>query len=104
MPVTACNIRAMKTARVVILCLLAASIASAQTIVDVDGRKVRVRIEGSGSPTVVFESGFGDSMNPWAAVFPEVAKMTRAFAYDRAGLGQSEATAVPRSYSAIVYE
>ena len=94
----------MKTLRTVILCLLAASLASAQSVVDVDGRKVRVRIEGSGSPAVVFESGFSDSMNPWAAVFPEVAKMTRAFAYDRAGLGQSEASPAPRSYRAIVSE
>jgi len=94
----------MKAARTVILCLLAVSIASAQTVVDVDGRKVRVRIEGSGSPAVVFESGFSDSLDPWAAVFPEVAKMTRAFAYDRAGLGQSEPSATPRAYVPIVYE
>ena len=85
--------------------LFLASIASAQEIVNVDGRNVRIRVEGSGSPAVIFESGFGnDGVNAWTSIFPEVAKMTRAFAYDRAGLGKSDPVAVPRTYNAIASE
>lgn len=66
--------------------VFSASIASAQEIVNVDGRNVRIRVEGTGSPAVIFESGFGgDGLNSWAPIFPEIAKMTRAFASDRAG-------------------
>jgi pimeloyl-ACP methyl ester carboxylesterase len=85
--------------------LLLASVASAQEIVNVEGRNVRIRVEGTGSPAVIFESGFGgDGVNSWTPIFPEIARMTRAFAYDRAGIGKSDAIATPRTYNAIVSE
>ena len=85
--------------------LLFASVASAQEMVNVDGRNVRIRAEGTGSPAVIFESGFGsDGVNSWTSIFPDVAKMTRAFAYDRAGLGKSDPVAAPRTYNAIASE
>ncbi|MDQ6799360.1 MAG: alpha/beta fold hydrolase [Acidobacteriota bacterium] len=85
--------------------LLFAAVASAQEIVNVDGRNVRIRVEGTGSPAVIFESGFGgDGLNSWAPIFPEIAKLTRAFAYDRAGIGKSDPATVPRTYNAIASE
>jgi hypothetical protein len=51
---------------VVLVCAQAIAQTSDPTIskVDIDGRKVRIRVAGSGSPTVVFESGFGgDTLN-----------------------------------------
>jgi pimeloyl-ACP methyl ester carboxylesterase len=85
--------------------LLVASVASAQEIVNVDGRNVRVRVEGTGSPAVIFESGFGgDGVNSWTSIFPDIAKMTRAFAYDRAGIGKSDPATGPRTYNAIASE
>ena len=46
---------------------------------------------GSGSPTVVFESGIADWGFTWALVHPHIATMTQACVYDRAGLGNSDA-------------
>ncbi len=48
-------------------------------------------VAGTGSPTVVFESGLGQGKRNWASVFNAVAETTQAVAYDRAGYGQSEA-------------
>ena len=85
--------------------LLFASVASAQETVNVDGRNVRIRVEGTGSPAVIFESGFGgDGLSSWTSIFSDVAKMTRTFAYDRAGTGKSDPATVPRTYNAIASE
>jgi len=43
-----------------------------------------------GSPTVILEQGLGGTSPAWALVQPEVAKVTRVCAYDRAGLGWSD--------------
>ncbi len=45
---------------------------------------------GTGSPTVVLESGLGDDWLVWHKVQPEIAKTTRVCSYDRAGLGWSD--------------
>jgi pimeloyl-ACP methyl ester carboxylesterase len=65
-------------------------------LVDVGGYSLHINCTGSGSPTVVIESGWGDSSAAWAWVQPEVAKTTRVCTYDRAGMGWSEASPEPR--------
>jgi pimeloyl-ACP methyl ester carboxylesterase len=63
-------------------------------LVAVDGsRRLNLVCMGQGSPTVLFDSGQGDSSLVWRLVQGEVAKVTRACAYDRAGFGFSD----PRS-------
>jgi len=59
---------------------------------------------GSGSPTVVFDAGFGDWSPSWAAVQPEVARWTRACAYDRAGYAFSDPAVMPRTSVRIADE
>src|ERR1039457_1199458 len=56
-------------------------------LVDIGGRPIQLDCRGSGSPTVVFESGL-DMMGSlsWSAVHDEIAKTTRACAYSRAGI------------------
>ncbi|MGO4392143.1 alpha/beta fold hydrolase [Variovorax sp. M-6] len=56
------------------------------------GRKMYLRCQGQGEPTVVLSGGYRASADDWAlqdrpgpAVFPEVAKLTRTCAYDRPG-------------------
>jgi len=64
------------------------------------GRHLNLRCEGSGSPTVIFESGaIADSM-AWYKVQPTVAKSVRACAYDRAGYGFSDEGPLPRDIAA----
>jgi pimeloyl-ACP methyl ester carboxylesterase len=66
-------------------------------MVDVGGYRLHINCTGKGSPTVVIESGWGDSSAAWGWVQPELAKTTRVCAYDRAGMGWSESSPQPRT-------
>jgi pimeloyl-ACP methyl ester carboxylesterase len=66
-------------------------------MVDVGGFRLHINCSGSGSPTVVIESGWGDMSASWGWVQPEVAKTTRICTYDRAGMGWSESSPEPRT-------
>jgi pimeloyl-ACP methyl ester carboxylesterase len=81
------------------------------------GRNMYVECRGSGSPTVILESGYRNDADIWSAqlepgmktVFPEVAKFTRVCAYDRPGtfldadrLSRSSPVAMPRSAQDLV--
>jgi pimeloyl-ACP methyl ester carboxylesterase len=60
-------------------------------LVDLGGRGLQLYCVGTGSPTVVFESGLDiDGSLSWAAVQPSVAKATRACSYSRAGIMWSD--------------
>jgi pimeloyl-ACP methyl ester carboxylesterase len=60
-------------------------------LVDIGGRRIQLDCRGTGSPTVVFESGLGTSGSlSWSAVHDEIAKTTRACAYSRAGIMWSD--------------
>lgn len=64
------------------------------TMVGIGGRAVHVVCRGSGSPVVLFESGIAASSLSWTRVLRDVAEFTRGCAYDRAGLGWSDASRV----------
>lgn len=57
--------------------------------VTVDGRAIAYEVAGTGGPTVVLESGLGDSRKPWDSLYLDVARFTRVVRYDRAGYGAS---------------
>jgi len=63
---------------------------------DIGGRKLNLACAGKGSPTVVFESSWGQSGYTWAAVQRGVARITRACWYDRAGYGWSDPGPFPQ--------
>ena len=65
--------------------------------VDVGGYKLHINCTGQGTPMVVLDSGFGDSYVSWMKVQPQIAKFTRVCSYDRAGLGYSDSSPLPRS-------
>jgi pimeloyl-ACP methyl ester carboxylesterase len=56
------------------------------------GRRLYLKCMGTGRPTVVLESGFGGNTDDWRDVQPQLGRITRTCAYDRAGLGNSVAT------------
>jgi pimeloyl-ACP methyl ester carboxylesterase len=66
-------------------------------MVDVGGYRLHINCTGNGSPTVVVDSGWGDSSAGWGWVQTEVAKSTRICTYDRAGMGWSEVSPKPRT-------
>jgi pimeloyl-ACP methyl ester carboxylesterase len=53
------------------------------------GRTLYLKCDGTGSPTVILEAGFGLSSAEWGEVQPPLGRSTRTCAYDRAGLGDS---------------
>jgi pimeloyl-ACP methyl ester carboxylesterase len=82
-----------------------------------DGRKMYLECRGSGSPTVILESGYRNDAESWSTplepgkntVFPQVAKFTRVCAYDRPGtlldanhLSRSTAAPMPRTARDVV--
>jgi pimeloyl-ACP methyl ester carboxylesterase len=54
-------------------------------LIEVDGGKMHLNCSGKGAPTVVFESGLGESSASWSEIQPEIAKTIRACSYDRVG-------------------
>jgi formylglycine-generating enzyme required for sulfatase activity len=73
-------------------------------LVDAGGFRLNLYCMGSGSPTVVFDSGWGDWSPAWSKVQPEIAKWTRACSYDRAGAGFSDPGPMPRTSVRIAKE
>ena len=73
-------------------------------LVSVDGFRLNLYCMGSGSPTVVFDSGWGDWAPAWSKVQPQIAKWTRACSYDRAGTGFSDPGPMPRTSVRIAKE
>lgn len=68
-----------------------AALTAPQQRIDIgNGRHLNIACVGSGTPTVVFESGLSDWGWSWALVQPQVGVLTRACVYDRAGLGYSD--------------
>jgi pimeloyl-ACP methyl ester carboxylesterase len=74
------------------------------TLVRADGTRLNLYCMGSGSPAVVFDSGWEDWAPVWTIVQPEVAKWTRACSYDRAGAGFSDPGPMPRTSVRIADE
>lgn len=60
-------------------------------MVNIGGRRIQLDCRGTGSPTVVFESGLDmrGSLS-WSTIQDEIAKTTRACAYSRAGIMWSD--------------
>lgn len=73
-------------------------------LVDIGGYELHIHCEGEGSPTVILEAGAGVFSPHWLYVQEEVAQFTRVCAYDRAGLGWSEASPHPRTAAVVVEE
>lgn len=68
----------------------------------VGDHRLHLNCQGSGSPTVIFESGLGGSSLDWVLVQPAVATLTRACTYDRAGYAWSDAGPLPRNDVSII--
>jgi pimeloyl-ACP methyl ester carboxylesterase len=71
-------------------------------LVDIGGRRMQLDCRGTGSPTVVFESGLDiNGSLSWSAVHDEVAKTTRACAYSRAGIMWSDPKDGPQNAKTV---
>ena len=73
-------------------------------LVHVGTHALHVLCNGNGAPAVIFDPALGASSVSWSLVLPEVAKVTRACAYDRAGFGWSDGGPLPRTAGVIADE
>jgi pimeloyl-ACP methyl ester carboxylesterase len=73
-------------------------------LVDVGGYRMHLDCRGEGSPTVVMDAGLGGSSLDWGLVQSDVARTTRVCTYDRAGMGWSDTSPLPRTPSHIAAE
>jgi pimeloyl-ACP methyl ester carboxylesterase len=68
-------------------------------LVDIGGRRLHLLCAGQAAgPTVVIEAGSGNDSMFWDGMVGRVSAFTHVCAYDRAGLGWSDAVSGPRSF------
>jgi pimeloyl-ACP methyl ester carboxylesterase len=72
--------------------------------IDVGGFKMHIHCTGQGSATVILESGLGDTYVSWRKVQPQIAKFAHVCSYDRAGLGFSDSSSLPRTSKVMAEE
>jgi pimeloyl-ACP methyl ester carboxylesterase len=73
-------------------------------LIKVGGARLHLHEKGNGRPVVVLEAGIGASSLSWAVVQPGIAAFTKVVSYDRAGLGWSASSRVPRSVTGMIGE
>jgi pimeloyl-ACP methyl ester carboxylesterase len=68
------------------------------------GKKQYVLVQGTGEPTIVFLTGKGRDCKDFKKVYDKLKKTNQIFAYDRAGIGQSEAFKGDRTVDTMAFE
>jgi pimeloyl-ACP methyl ester carboxylesterase len=71
-------------------------------MIDIGGRRLHLLRRGEGAPTVVLESGGGggSATQDWP-LLGRVARFSRGLSYDRAGLGWSDPSPTPKTFSGM---
>ena len=64
--------------------------------VSVGTHALHLYCQGRGNPTVVIDTGSGETYESWMPLIGKLAQETRVCAYNRAGYGQSEPGPLPR--------
>ena len=65
-------------------------------MVDIGTHSLYVHCLGTGRPTIVIDTGVGETYESWETVIETIGRQTRVCAYDRAGYGRSEPGPMPR--------
>ena len=73
-------------------------------LIDMNGRKMHINCTGQGNPTIILDSGLGDTYLSWKKVQPEIAKFVQVCSFDRPGIGYSDASSQPRTSRVIASE
>ncbi len=73
-------------------------------LIDVGTHKLHIYCQGSGSPTIIIDTGMGGISLEWKHIQEALTENTRICLYDRAGYGWSETGPLPRTSSYIADE
>ena len=71
---------------------------------NIDHQGVEYIAEGSGSPTLVFETGMGPTIDTWDQILDSLSKHTRVYAYNRPGYGKSGLKNAPRNVKQVAVQ
>lgn len=71
--------------------------------IDIGGYGLYLHCLGQGSPTVILDAGEPDDSRDWSYLQPQFAPQTRVCAYDRAGLGLSDARPASVKINGLVF-
>jgi pimeloyl-ACP methyl ester carboxylesterase len=91
----------------IVLALLTGSVlgdAVPSELVQVGSLHIETKLDGTGRPAVIFESGFTGGLFLWGPVQSVIAKRTLTLSYERAGLGRSDPGPEPRNAEQIARE
>jgi pimeloyl-ACP methyl ester carboxylesterase len=89
----------------IILAILACAVLSScqsnagrelDKLVNVGTHSLHIRCTGKGTPTIVIDSGVGDTSERWQSFQSQAAQFWRVCTYDRAGYGKSQPGPLPR--------
>ncbi len=70
---------------------------------EIAGHKLEYVTAGTGSPVIVFLSGYGADLDTsWGRVYPGAEKISTVFAYNRFGYGASDKVGQPQTGEVIV--
>ena len=97
-------IRLAVVTTLILLASSALSDAASPELVQVGNVRIEAKVEGTGGPAVIFESGFTGGLFLWGPVQSPIGKETQTLAYERAGLGRSDSGPEPRSAEQIALE
>ncbi len=64
--------------------------AQSPQLVNIGSHRLEVVRAGTGSPTLVFEAGLGDTWEDWKPVWQQASQLSSVILYSRSGLGRSE--------------
>lgn len=64
--------------------------------------KFNTIIKGTGSPTIIFESGLGTPLNNWEQIQSSISANYKTVSYDRRGIGESPVTDSARTLENLV--
>lgn len=73
-------------------------------LIDVGNYRLHLFCSGEGKPTVLLEADINEFSLNWFDIQTRLAKTTKVCSYDRAGLGWSDASSLPRTMHNIVKE
>lgn len=74
------------------------------TLFDIGTHRLHIYCQGEGSPTIVLDTGAGDSYESWMPLIDSLSENSRICAYERAGYGQSDPGPMPRTSQQIIDE
>lgn len=65
------------------------------------GKRIAYMNKGSGTPSIVLESGFDAGMETWDQLVDSLASYTKVYTYDRPGYGKSNMKSAPHSFEEV---